>query len=69
MWAPHNVSGYYLSPYRTCAIGTQAFRVSDSLDWFSLAVKVPGSSVSELVLAARFDQCYSPAHGAPGAHD
>ena len=61
-WAPHSVSGFYLGPslqhyrsYRTFAVNSQGFRVSDSLDWFPLTVKMPGSSIRELLLASLLD--------------
>ena len=61
-WAPHSVAGFYLGPalahyrsYRTFAVQSQGFRISHSLDWFPLTVKMPGSSVSELILAGLLD--------------
>ena len=61
-WAPHSSAGFYLGPslnhyrcYRVFAVQTQRVRISDSLDWFPLSVQMPGSSVSELILAALLD--------------
>ena len=61
-WAPHSLAGFYLGPslnhyrcYRVFVVQTQSVRVSDSLDWFPQSVRMPGSSVSELILAALLD--------------
>ena len=58
-WAPHGVPGFYLGPslqhhrsYRVYCSGTRSERVSDSLAWFPTALKMPGSSVEELLLAS-----------------
>ena len=61
-WAPHGVPGFYLGPslehhrsYRVFCTATRAERVSDSLAWFPTALKMPGSSVAELLLAGIAD--------------
>jgi hypothetical protein len=57
-WAPHGVLGYYLGPalshhrtFRVHCIHTRAERISDSLAWFPVAYRMPGSSIAELLHA------------------
>ena len=61
-WAPHGVLGYYLGPalshhrtFRVHCAHTNAERVSDSLAWFPVAYRMPGSSAAELLLAQIHD--------------
>ena len=58
-WAVHGVDGFYVGPapetYRSfiCYVpSTQAFRTSDTLAWFPVAYKMPGSSAGEHLIAA-----------------
>ena len=61
-WAPHGVLGYYLGPalshhrtFRVHCAHTNAERISDSLAWFPVAYRMPGSSAAELLLAQIHD--------------
>jgi acetone carboxylase gamma subunit len=56
-WAQHGVLGYYLGPamehyrcYKAYAIGTRSYRVTDTLEIFTASVKLPGSSIGEIIL-------------------
>ena len=75
-WADHGQRGFYLGPalntyrsFRTLVSSTGRERVSDSLAWFPTRVRMPGSSIEELMVAAMRDLCdlnerllKSPAH-------
>lgn len=58
-WAAHGQSGFYVGPavdhyrcFRVYSSTTNRVRVSDTLAWFPEPFKLPGSSSTELVLAA-----------------
>ena len=57
-WAPHGVPGFYLGPalkhyrsFRTLVDSTHAERISDTLAWFPVRFRMPGSSPLELLHA------------------
>ena len=61
-WAPHGTLGFYLGPallhhrcWRAWVIKTQTERISDTLEWFPTAVKMPGSSPHAMIHAALDD--------------
>ena len=73
-WAPHGVLGYYLGPalshhrtFRVHCVHTCADRISDSLAWFPVPYRMPGSSVAEILLAQISD--LNDAHPAVALHD
>ena len=58
-WAPHGVPGFYLGPalkhyrsFRTLVDATHAERISDTLAWFPVRFRMPGSSPLEVLHAA-----------------